>query len=135
MIFLIIHLIFVHFAVEMITFIDVIFRYEQFNHLITLFDCFRIHKCYFAVTTFGKLSGHAETMLSCCMLNVALIVQQYLLSKFLGIETIVINLFLLIFKGRCGLFQSKIGFVYYGRRKKKMFIYSNPRFISLLCMH
>ena len=61
MILLTIHLVFVHFSAEMITFTYVIFRYGQYNDLFLFFDCFRIHKCYFSVITFAKLSGHAET--------------------------------------------------------------------------
>jgi len=61
LILLTIHLIFVHFAVEMITSTYMIFSYGQYNDLVLFFDHFSIHKCHFSVITFGKFSGHTET--------------------------------------------------------------------------
>ena len=133
MILLTIHLIFVHFSAEMITFKYAILRYGQYNDLFLFFDYFRIHKCYFSVITFAKLSGHAET-------SVALLQDKFSINY----TTIPFNqvpchrcysnksISYFFWDSRYGLFQLVLCATV---AEKKILIYWSPRFMSLLSMH
>ena len=98
MILLTIHLIFVHFSAEMITFRHVIFRYGQYNDLLLFFlIAFAFINAIFQLSHLRSCRGTQKPQLRCCKINLALIIQQFLLTKFLAIDVILTNLFLIFF--------------------------------------
>jgi len=97
MILLTIHLIFVHFSAKMITFTYMIVRYGPYNDLFLFLIAFAFINAIFQLSHLGSCRGTQKPRLRCCKINLALIIQQFLLTKFLAIDVILTNLFLIFF--------------------------------------